>query len=476
MEIFRAYDIRGEYPKDINDENIYKIARTLVRMFNAKNVVVGRDISLNTPNVHKVLIKGLTDQGANVTDIGIAGTDVVYFAAGQYKFDIGIEITASHSAGHLSGIKIIGPGATPFGMGFGMEKLKKAFQNYQESPSDRKGEVVYKDIWQEFIEHTLSRVDYQKIKPINIAIDASNAVGSLEVDHLIERLPQIKVRKINWELDGHYPGHAPNPFLEENRKKLVEVVKTSEVGFGVAFDGDADRIFFIDGAGDFIFGVYINVLIAEKMCVENPGRKVLHDVRAIRYVREKITAAGGIPEMTLVGHAYFKKKMKEENAIFGAECTGHVYYNFGEYMVENSLLALLQVLEIISEKGKSLRELTIEARRKYPIIGEHNFTLPGFSATDDLGPGAIEAMNKVLLAFGSYYHDGDISDFDTFTVYYPDWNFNIRPSANDPLIRVTLEAKNKNILLNKKEEVFALLGKEGCQFLNDTGVTLPEEN
>ncbi|MFH0792210.1 MAG: hypothetical protein V1905_03295 [bacterium] len=476
MEIFRAYDIRGEYPKDINDENIYKIARTLVKMFNARNVVVGRDVSLNTPNVHKALIDGLTDQGANVTDIGIAGTDVVYFAAGQYRFDIGIEITASHSAGHLSGIKIIGPNATPFGMGFGMEKLKKAFQDYQELSSDRKGEVVCKDIWQEFIEHTLSRVNYQKIKPVNIVVDASNAVGSLEVDQLIKRLPQVKVEKINWELDGHYPGHAPNPFLKENRKELVEAIKKSKVNFGVAFDGDADRIFFVDGRGDFIFGVYINVLIAEKMCLESPGRKILHDVRAIRYAREKITAAGGIPEMTLVGHAYFKKKMKEENAIFGAECTGHVYYNFGEYMVENSLLALLQVLEIVSEKDKSLRDLTIDARTKYPTIGEHNFTLPGFSATDELGPDAIEAMNKVLSALRDYYHDGDISDFDTFTVYYPEWNFNIRPSANDPLVRVTLEATNKNVLLRKKEEVFAFLKKEGCQFLNDTGVTLPEEN
>lgn len=472
MEIFRAYDIRGEYPKDINDEICYKIARLLVRTFNAKNAVIGRDVSLASPKIYKALVRGVLDQGADVIDIGIAGTDVVYFSVGHYKFDFGLEITASHSAGYLSGIKILGPGATPFGKGLGMEKLKEDFLNYQEVKSERKGKLLKKDVWEDFISHVLGFADIKKIKPLKVVADASNAVGSLEIDHLEKYLPQIKFIKLNWELDGHYPGHQPNPFLKENRQQLVEKVREVKADLGVAFDGDADRIYFIDENGDYIFGVYINALIAEKMCRENPGRVVLHDVRATRYIKKKIIEAGGIPKMELVGHVFFKNRMRKENALFGGEASGHIYYNFGDYMVENSLIAFSQILQIISESGKSLRELTREGRINYPVSGEFNFVLPGFASTDDLTPEALNVMNKILDKVREKYSDGKISDFDTLTIYYPDWNFNLRPSANDPLLRFTAEATSNKLLLEKQEEVFELLKKEGCQYLNDSGVDL----
>ena len=250
MEIFRAYDIRGEYPKDINDEIVDKIARILVRTFNAKNVVIGRDVSLATPKIYKALVKGVLDQGADVTDIGIAGTDVVYFAAGHYKFDIGLEVTASHSAGHLSGIKIVGPRASPFGKGFGMEKLKEDYLNYQKVKMERRGQLIKKDVWKDFISQVLAFVEVNKIKPLKVVVDASNAVGSLEIDHLEEYLPMIEFVKLNWELDGHYPGHPPDPFLKENREQLVAKVKQVGANLGIAFEGDADRIYFIDENGD----------------------------------------------------------------------------------------------------------------------------------------------------------------------------------------------------------------------------------
>lgn len=471
MEIFRAYDIRGEYNKDLDDKTMYTIARILARTFKAKKVVIGRDVSLATPKVHQALVKGLLDQGADVYDIGIAGTDVVYFAAGHYKFDIGLEVTASHSAGHLSGVKILGSGASPFGKGFGMEKLKQDYLNYQELAPERKGKLTKKDVWQDFIAQVLAFVDVKKIKPLKIVVDASNAVGSLEIDNLEKHLSQINFVKLNWKLDGNYPGHQPNPFLKENRKQLVDKVKEAKADLGVVFDGDADRIYFIDENRDFIFGVYINGLIAEKMCKGNPGRVILYDVRATRYIKKKVIEAGGIPKIELVGHAFFKNRMRKENALFGAESSGHIYYNFGDYMVENSLIALVQILEIISESGKSLAELTKEARMQYPVSGEYNFSLPGFAITDDLTPEAIKVMNKIIDKVREKYSDGEVSDFDTLTVDYPDWDFNIRPSANDPLIRLCVEANDRTLLKTKLEELLSLLKAEGCEYINDTGVT-----
>lgn len=472
MEIFRAYDIRGKYPEDINDEICYKIARILARTFSAKNVVIGRDISLSSPKIKDALIKGIINQGASITDIGIAGTDVVYFTAGHFKFDLGLEVTASHSAGYLSGIKIVGPIASPFGMGFGMEKLKEDYLNYKEIKPTRKGEIIQKDIWTDFINNTLKFIEPNKIKPLKIVVDASNAVGSLEIDNIGKHLPQIEFIKLNWELDGHYPGHQPNPFLKENRQQLVAKIKEIKADFGIAFDGDADRIFFVDENGDYIFGVYINGLIAEKMCRKEPGRVALHDIRATRYIRKKIIGAGGVPKIELVGHAFFKNRMKKENALFGGECSGHIYYNFGDYMVENSLIAFGQILQIISERQKSLRELTKEGRINYPVSGEYNFILPGFEATDDLTPEAFILMNKILDKVRQKHSDGEISDFDTLTINYSDWNFNLRPSNNDPLLRFTAEAANSKLLSEKQKEVFNLLENEGCKYLNDSGVEL----
>ena len=472
MEIFRAYDIRGEYPKDINDEIAYKIARILVKTFNAKNVVIGRDVSLASPKIKEALIKGVIDQGADVIDIGIAGTDVVYFAAGHYKFDIGLEVTASHSAGHLSGIKILGPKATPFGKGMGMEKLKEDYLNYQEENPIKKGKLTKKDVWADFISQVLEFIDINKIKKLKVVADASNAVGSLEIDHLEKHLPQIEFIKINWELSGHYPGHQPNPFLKENRKQLVAKVKEAKADLGIAFDGDADRIFFIDEKGHYSFGIYVNGLIAEKMCQVNPGRVVLYDVRATRYIKNKIIESGGIPKMELCGHVFFKNRMRKDNAIFGAEASGHIYYNFGDFMVENSLIAFCQILQIISESGKSLEKLTREGRINYPVSGEYNFVLPGLAETDDLTPEAMDVMNRILDKVRKKYSDGKVSDFDTLTIWYSDWNFNLRPSANDPVLRFTGEAISNELLIKKQKELFKLLEDEGCRYLNDSGVDL----
>lgn len=472
MEIFRDYDIRGEYPTDINDEISYKIARCLIKYFNAKNVVIGRDISLKTPKIHKALIKGFTDSGADVSDIGLAGTDVVYFAAGFYKFDIGIEVTASHSAGHLSGIKIVGPVARPFGKGAGMEDLKELYENYEDKPvSKKKGKIEKKDFWKNFISESLKFVNVKKIKPLKVVIDASNAVGGIEIDYVEKYLPKVEFVKINWKLDGNYPGHEPNPSLAENREQAVAKVKEVGADMGLVFDGDGDRVHFIDENGDYIYGVYIAGLIVKKMLENNPGRAILHDIRATKYLIKIAKENKGIPILELVGHSFFKKRMKKENALFGIECSGHVYYNFDTFMVENSLIAILQIMEIISETGKSLGELTREPRKLYPVSGEYNFSLPGFKFGEELTEEALETMNEILEKVRDKYKYGNISDFDTLTVNFPDWSFNIRPSANDPLIRLTIEADNPEKIEKKIKEVSDLLISLDCKIVDDSGVT-----
>jgi len=475
MEIFRAYDIRGEYPKDINDEIVYKIGLCVVKLFNAKNLVVGRDISLNSPKIHKALIKGVADGGADIFDIGLAGTDVVYFAGGFYKFDSGVEITASHSAGYLSGMKIIGPAAKPFGKGFGMEDLKELYENYKAEPTaKKKGKIKKIDVWDDFIRESLKFVDVKKIKPLKVVVDASNSVGAIEIDKVEKFLP-VEFIKINWELDGNYPGHEPNPFLPENRKQAIDKVKEVGADMGLIFDGDGDRIYFIDENGDYLYGVYIGGLIAKKMLENNPGRIILHDVRAVNYLKKMVEEGKGIPKIELIGHAFFKNRMKRENGLFGVESSGHIYYNFGEFMVENSLIAVLQIMEIVSETGKSLGELTREPRKLYPVSGEYNFSLPGFEATDDLTPEAFKIMNEILKKVEEKYKNGKISHFDTLTINFPDWSFNLRPSANDPLIRFNMEADSSKKIKEKTKEFIDLLISLDCKLINESGVTQIED-
>lgn len=469
MEIFRAYDIRGVYPKDINDEIVYKIGQCLVQLFKAKNCVVGKDVDLNSPNIYKALIKGIIDAGADVTDIGLASTDMLYFATGFHKFDFGIEITASHSAAYLDGLKIIGPAAKPFGKGMGMEDLKNLYEKYQAKPGKQRGKIKQANFWQDYIQAGFKFVALNKIKPLKIVVDASNSVGGLIIDN-VEKLLPVEFIKINWELDGNYPGHQPNPFLQENRKQLAVKVKQTGADMGIIFDCDGDRIYFIDENSNYIYGVYINGLIAQKMLKNNPGKKVLYDIRATKYIKTIIEQTGGIPKIELIGHPYFKQAMKNQNAIFGAESSGHVYYNFNDFMIEHSLIALLQIMQIVSETGKSLRQLTIGPRKQYPVSGEYNFSLPGFEITNELTPKALKVMNQIIAKIKQKYDSADISDFDTLTIVFPDWSFNLRPSANDALIRLNLEAKTGQMVEQKIKELTKLLSSFGSKLINHSGV------
>jgi len=475
MEIFRDYDIRGEFPKDLNEEVIYKIGRCLVKMFEAKNMVIGMDVSLNSPKIRESLIKAVTDSGADVVDLGLAGTDVLYFAGGFYNFDSGVEITASHAAGHLSGMKIVGARAKPFGKGFGMEDLKKNYGDYKNEPISKKiGKVEKKNVWEDFAKESLKFIDVKKIKPLKIVVDSSNAVGALEIDHIEKYLP-VKFIKINWELDGHYPGHQPNPFVPENRQQAINKVKETGADMGLIFDGDADRVYFIDENGEYIYGVYIGGLIASKMLKSNPGKVILHDVRAIRYLEKMVLDAGGIPKRELVGHAFFKERMEKENAIFGCESSGHIYYNFNGFMVENSIVAMLQIIEMMSETGKSLGELTREPRKTYPVSGEYNFALPGTGDASELTAGSFKVMAEIVEKMKEKYKNGNVSDFDTLTVNFPDWGFNLRPSANDPVIRFNMEADSVKKVREKTKEISDFLISLGCKLVNESGLTQVED-
>lgn len=448
--LFRTYDIRGYYPKDINGDVAYRIGRALVTYLKCKNVVVGRDVRLSSPEIFKGLAKGITDQGADVIDIGLSSTDVLYFAAGYYKYDAGIQITASHVSRDMNGMKFVGKNAAPIWYDKIIDDIKKIYEENRFEDVEKKGKVIEKNVWEDFVKMSFSFVDINKIKPLKIVFDAANSVGALIVEHAFKHL-NCKVIPLYFELDGSFPNHDPNPFLEENRRDVVNAVIKEKADLGIAFDGDADRIYFVNEKGEYVFGAFIAGLIAEKMLKKNPGRVVLHDIRAWWYIEDIVKKNKGIPKRELVGHIFFKKRMPKENALFAGESSGHVYYNFKDFMVENSLIGILQVLELISTSGKTLSELTKDAIEKYPASGEINFEVPDQEK-------AVEKVEKK-------YSDGKVSHFDTLTVEFDDWHFNLRPSANDPVIRLTLEARNKDLMIEKTNEI--------SRFIEQFGKRLP---
>ncbi len=472
--IFKPYDIRGKYGKDFSKNDCYKIGRILAKMLSVKKAVIGKDVTNESSEIHRELIEGLLDEGVLVYDLGLSSVESVYFTVAELNCDLGLEATASHATDYLSGIKICGQNATPFAQGSGMENLRENFLNYKEMPPKNRGKLEEINILPNFIKKTISFTNPKKIRPFKIIADASNSVGALGVNELEKALPQIRFQKINWEQDGKFPGHPPNPFLEENRIEISKKIKKEKADMGMIFDGDADRIYFLDEKGEYIFGVYINGLLVEKIFRNkfNKNKVALYDIRALRYIKEKIKKMGGVPELCPIGHSFFKDKMRQEKAIFGGESSGHIYYNLGNYYGENSLLAFCQVLEILSEKKTTLRKITLPIKKKYPVSGEWNFTIPGFKKNDEISKESLLFAKKVLKTIRKHNKKGEITNFDTLSVFYENWNFNIRPSANETILRYNGEASDKKTLKKRQKKLFQILKSEGCKYINDSGVKL----
>jgi phosphomannomutase len=444
-DIFKAYDVRGIYPGEINEDVARAIGAAFVAYLKAKRIALGRDMRLSSPSLAAAFIDGATAQGADVVDYGMIPTDMLYFAVATDRLEGGVQVTASHNPKQYNGMKMVRQEAFPLSGEAGISDIRDAIAGDRLPPSAaRRGTVSQKDVLAAYVKHVMSFIDPTVIRPFNVVLDAGSGMGGLVAPKLFERLP-CRTTRLCFDIDGRFPNHEANPLIEENRRDIVERVVAEKADVGIAWDGDADRCFFIDGTGEFISGDFITALLAEAFLLRDPGATIIYDLRASHAVRDIVASHGGTAVMNRVGHAFIKRRMRESNAIFGGEVTGHYYFRDNFY-ADNGFIPALLILELMSKKGQSLHELLEPLRRQYFISGEINTKLAGM----DLVPAKLQAI-------ASKYADGQQNELDGISVEYPDWHFNVRPSNTEPLLRLNLEGRTPDLMAQKRDEVIALI-------------------
>ena len=442
-KVFKAYDVRGIYRQELDEDGAYAIGRAFVEQFEPSKIAVGHDMRTSSPAMAAAFTDGAADAGADVLDLGLVGTEMVYFAVGELDLDGGAAVTASHNPKEYTGMKIVRRGALPVGGESGLLDIRdRALQVSGRGANGRTGAVVEHDIWPAYVERVLSFVDVDAIDPLQIVIDAANGMGGVMLPPVLERLPVDAVRCF-FEPDGTFPNHEPNPLLPENREFIV--AKTLEEGadFGVAFDGDADRCFFVDDSGEFVPGDFVTALLAQAVLEKEPGAKVIYDLRASWAVPETVERAGGVPLINRVGHAFIKHRMRQEGAAFGGEVSGHYY--FREFsQADSGVVPFLLMLELVSKKKQKLSEILAGYRRRYFITGELNTPVADVDAK----------LQELERRFGA---EGEVSHLDGVSVDAGDWHMNVRPSNTEPLLRLNLEARSPELMERKRDEVLAVI-------------------
>ena len=442
-KVFKAYDVRGIYPTELDEDGGYAIGRAYVEQFEPKAIAVGRDMRLSSPSMAKAVMEGAAAGGADVIDIGLVGTEMVYFAVGDLGLDGGIQVTASHNPKEYTGMKIVRRGALPVGGDSGLLEIRdRAVSDSDTSGGQAPGQVRQEDVVPGYVEKVLSFIDLNAVEPLRVVIDAANGMAGAMVPPVLERLP-VDAVPFFFELDGSFPNHEPNPLLPENREFVIGKVLEEKAELGVAFDGDADRCFFIDGTGDFVPGDFVTALLAELMLEKHPGAKIIYDVRASWAVRETIERAGGIPLINRVGHAFIKHRMREEDAVFAGEVSGHYYFR-DYFQADSGVIPFLLVLELISKRGKPLSELLQPFRETYFLTGELNVPV---------GDVAVK-LQELKERFGK---EGEVSHLDGISIEAEDWHMNVRPSNTEPLLRLNLEARSEELMERKRDEVMEVL-------------------
>ena len=443
--IFKAYDVRGLYPSEVNEEAARQIGAAFVHYLKAKRIAVSRDMRVSSPSVAQAFIDGAMSHGADVVDYGMMGTDMMYFAVARDGHDGGAQITASHNPKEYNGIKMVGREAFPLSGDEGINDIRELLTTGALPPeADRPGRLSHKDVRDDYTDHVMSFIDPAIIKPFNVVLDAGNGIAGMVAPRLFARLP-CKVKALCFDVDGTFPNHEANPLIEENRRDIVAEVKRSHADIGIAWDGDADRCFFIDGTGEFIAGDFITALLAEAFLLRHPGAKIVYDVRASYAVKDTVAKYGGTALMNRVGHAFFKRRMREEKAIFGGEVTGHYYFRDNFY-ADNGFIPALLILELMSRKGQTLRELLSPLRETYFISGEINTRV-----------GNMRQVQQKLDDLAAKYSDGNVYHLDGVSVENPQWHFNVRPSNTEPMLRLNLEAVTQELMDEKRDEVLAFI-------------------
>jgi phosphomannomutase len=443
--IFKAYDVRGIYPTEIDETVAHDIGRAFVAYLRAGRIAVGRDMRLSSPSLAQAFIEGARKQGADVVDLGLCGTDMLYFGVASAGLNGGAMVTASHNPKDYNGVKLVRKEAFPLSGEAGITDIRDMLTcGTFPAPPARPGAYAAENILDAYVAHVLSFIEPAIIKPFNVVLDAGSGIGGLVAPPLFDHLP-CRTTRLCFTVDGRFPTHEANPLIEENRRDIVERVVAERADIGIAWDGDADRCFFIDGRGVFVPGDFITALLAEAFLIRHPGATVLYDLRASYAVRDTVAKYGGKALMNRVGHAFIKRRMREENAIFGGEITGHYYFRDNFY-ADNGFIPALLILELMSRKGQTLEALLAPLRAKYFISGELNTKV-----------GSMVAVDEKLDGLAAEYASGKSYRMDGLSVEFDDWHFNVRPSNTEPLLRLNLEAVTPELMERKRDEVLAFI-------------------
>ena len=436
---FKAYDVRGRYPSTLNEGLARQTGYAYAREFRAKNVVIGRDARLSGPALYEALAEGLRAAGANVTGIGVCGTEEIYYAAFAQGFDGGIMVTGSHNPADENGFKMVRGGAVPVSGDSGLFAIRDRIAAGQNIPSTLSGSFVEASFRDEYVEHLLSYVHPASLKRFRIVADAGNGCAGLVVSRLAERLP-LDIELIHGEPDGTFPHGVPNPLLPENRELTSRAVRECGADFGLAWDGDFDRCFFYDASGRFIEGYYIVGMIAEALLKRHPGAKIIHDPRLVWNTQAVVRAAGGVPIESKTGHAFIKERMRAEDALYGGEMSAHHYFRNFAYC-DSGMISWLLVTQFLSDSGKTLAECVDDRIRAFPCSGEIN------SRVDDMAAVLKCVEDKYAALPGA-----TVTHVDGLSVAFPDWRFNLRGSNTEPVLRLNVESRGDQTLMEGKTE------------------------
>jgi phosphomannomutase len=437
LPCFKAYDIRGRVPDELNDDIVYDLGRAYAAHFAPSRVAVGRDIRLTSPGLSQALARGFNDAGVNVIDIGLCGTEMIYFAVPFLNLDGGIMVTASHNPPEYNGIKLVRERSIPISGDTGLFDLeRRVIEKSFPLPSGPKGSHTSKNIMKEFVDHILSFIKLDSIAPLKVVVNPGNGCAGPVLEELEKVLP-VEFIKMNFEPDGTFPAGVPNPLLPENRKETIEAIKSHGANLGAAWDGDYDRCFFFDEHGGFIEGYYIVGLFAEALLREHSGSKIIHDPRLTWNTVEIVNGMRGIPIVSKTGHAFIKERMRKEDALYGGEMSAHHYFRDNFYC-DSGMIPFLLALQILSTSERPLSQLIGHMQRKYPVSGEINRRIDNPAA----------ALKKIE----ALYPEGKKDQTDGISMEYPSWRFNIRLSNTEPLVRLNVETRGDRKLLEEKTE------------------------
>ncbi|MBV9707340.1 MAG: phosphomannomutase/phosphoglucomutase [Chloroflexi bacterium] len=440
--IFKAYDIRGIYGENLNDEVVYCIGRAIAQYLNVPEIAVGRDMRLSSPPVAAALMRGITDQGVNAVDLGLTTTDELYFAVGKFNYPAGVMITASHNPGKYNGMKCCRAQAFPISLDTGLANIRDLALSGNFAVPTRKGEILKRDVTDDYVKHVLSFIDVKTIKPLKVVADAGNGMAGMILPRVFKHLP-CELVPLYFELDGRFPNHPASPIEPENMHDLQKKVRETGADLGVAFDGDADRMFPVDEHGAIVDGSMVTAIVSNSLLRRYPGSTILYNLIVSKSVPELINKLGGKGIRTRVGHSFIKEEMRQYNAIFGGEHSGHFYFRDNWY-ADSGLIAFLIILELVSSEGKSLSELL------KPL--DHGFRSGEINST-------MSDTQHKLHALQEHFGKGALSvdHLDGLTLDYGNWWFNVRPSNTEPLLRLNVEADTKALMEQKRDEVLAFI-------------------